>query len=186
MIKSFKKFRLRLLSEEKILVPEVKQALRDWVSSTKDSGILIGGLAYSLYAKPRETSDIDVIYISDDYIPNEVKGFKKTREHSFLHLKTHVEVEVLSPKFLGIPQELFNRVSEHSEISSDGYGVKTASPNGIAALKLFRGELKDLGDIEGLIKAGHNIDLTDWPIPESCWNKVEDVLNKYNIVLRKG
>lgn len=185
MIKSFKKFKLRLLSEEKILVPEVKQALRDWIASTKDTGILIGGLAYSLYAKPRETTDIDVIYISDDQIPNEVKGFKKTRTHSFLHLKTHVEVEVLSPKFLNIPQDLFNKVAETSELSSDGYGVKTASPNGIAALKLFRGELKDLGDIEGLIKAGYNINLTDWPIPKICWDKVESILDKYNLKLKK-
>ncbi len=185
---SFKKFfQLRLLSEERILVPEVNLALKDWIKNSSSSGVLIGGLAYSLYAKPRQTTDIDLIYISDSEIPKEVKGFKRVREHSFVHLKTHCEVEVLSPSFLKVPKELFQRVLETAKENESflGSGMKVASPEGIAALKLFRGSLKDFGDIEGLIESGLKIDLSSWPIPEEKWNKVEELLDQFDLKLRE-
>lgn len=124
--------------------------------------------------------------MTDNDIPTSVVGFKRTRPHSFLHLKTHVEVEVLSPDYLNIPKDLFKKVSETAEITSGSFGIKTASPNGIAALKLFRGSLKDLGDIEGLIEAGNHIDLTDWPIPEECWKKVQPLIKEYKLNLRRN
>lgn len=181
---SFKRF-FRLISEERILVPEVSFALNDWIKNSSSSGVLIGGLAYSLYAKPRQTTDIDLIYISESNIPNEVKGFKKVRDHSFLHLKTHCEVEVLSPSFLNVPHALFEKVIETS-LENDflGKGMKVASPEGLSSLKLFRGSLKDFGDIEGLIESGFKIDLSSWPIPEEKWKRVESLLNQFNLKLR--
>lgn len=141
---------------ESIVVPEITKAIGDWIGSASLPGVLIGGLALSFYAKPRSTMDIDVLYITDRDIPDDIPGFKKVRSHSFQHNSTHVEVEVLSATFLGIPEGLVKKVVETSVESNN---MKIASKSGLIALKLFRGKRQDLADIEQLIETG-GIDLS--------------------------
>lgn len=146
---------------ESIIVPEVTSALKKWIGLSDIPGILIGGLALSFYAKPRYTADIDVLFLSDRDIPDQIPGFKKIRSHSFQHNDTHVEVEVLSPSFLGLPEELVKKVTETAIESG---GMKVASPSGLVALKLFRDSLKDDADIQDLLLTG-KVDLqpfTPW------------------------
>ena len=79
---------------ESVMVPEIVSATRDWFYNNSDA-ILIGGLALSYWAKPRETGDIDVLFQSDAHIPATVAKFNRHRAHAFEHNDTGVEVEVL-------------------------------------------------------------------------------------------
>jgi hypothetical protein len=49
---------------ESAVYPELSIALEDWKRNCND-GILIGGLAYSYYCKPRKTEDIDCLFLSE-------------------------------------------------------------------------------------------------------------------------
>lgn len=55
------------------IVPEVRNALAAWVKA-KGAGILIGGLALSFYIKPRYTEDVDLLFMTDTEVPDEVPG----------------------------------------------------------------------------------------------------------------
>lgn len=143
---------------ESVIAPEVSTAIKDWIGSTDVPGVLIGGLALSFYAKPRYTADVDVLYATDSGIPSYIPGFKKVRPHSFQHNKTHVEVEVLSPEFLGVPDGLVKQVVQTAETSN---GMRIASKAGLVALKLQRAELQDQADIQALLRTG-DVDLTPY------------------------
>ena len=89
------------LSPTEVLQAQNPITLNTLISNeVKVDGIVIGGLLMGLYAKPRTTFDIDILFISETNIPDSVIGFKKIRPHSFEHIKTNVEVEVLSPEYL--------------------------------------------------------------------------------------
>jgi hypothetical protein len=123
--------------------------LNDWKKYSNSDSVLIGGLAYSYYCKPRATQDIDLIFLSFEDIPDSVLGFKRTRKHCFQHNKTHVEVEVLDPEYLDIDYDLVKRVFNESNESD---GVKIASPKGLIVLKLDRYNNRDISDIDDLLK----------------------------------
>lgn len=145
---------------ESIVIPEVIQALNDWKQSTRSNSVLIGGLAASYYTRPRGTTDADFLFMSENDIPNDVRGFKRIRPGAFLHKATHVEVEVVTPQSINITLDLVRKVFE---TAIDVDGIKIASPTGIVALKLQRLKRYDQGDIVALIETG-KVDLTGWPI----------------------
>ena len=132
---------------ESIIPNEVIQALRDWKDNySKDNYVMIGGLALSYYNRPRYTEGVDLIFLSDEEIPNNVYKFRRNRKHSFEHIKTGVEVEVeaLSPSVINKNEDFFKCVFEDS-IESDG--IKIASPVSLIALKLSRFNDSDKSDI---------------------------------------
>ena len=133
---------------ESIVYPEVDQALNDWKDNCDSSYLLIGGLAYSYYCKPRPTQGIDLMFLSNSKVPEYVYGFKRTREHAFQHNKTHVEVEVLDPEYLGMSKKLIEIIFDDA-IESDG--IKVASPKSIIVLKLDRYNNRDQSDIYDLL-----------------------------------
>lgn len=134
---------------ESIVYPEVEQALSDWKNHCDSEYVLIGGLAYSFYGKPRQTQDIDLMFLSFDNIPDYVYGFKRNRNHSFQHNKTHVEVEVLDPEYLKMSNDLIKVIFDEA-IESDG--IKIASPKSLIVLKLDRYNTRDQSDIDDLLK----------------------------------
>jgi len=136
---------------ESVIAPEIVSAIKTWIGSAEVPGVLIGGLALSFYTKPRYTADVDVLYATDSDIPTSIAGFKKIRGHAFQHNQTHVEVEVLSPEFLGVPKGLVNRIVQTAETSN---GMRIASKSGLVALKLQRGDLQDQADIQNLVRSG--------------------------------
>lgn len=138
----------RTLSES-IAVPEVEMALNDWIKNNESDCVLIGGLALSFYMKPRETMDIDVLYLSKNDIPMSMNDFKRTRKSAFQHNRTHVEVELVSPQLINTPVELIQKVFDTSNIIG---GIKIASPSALIALKLGRFNLQDQTDIQNLMK----------------------------------
>lgn len=125
---------------ESVIPKEVLVALDDWKYSNKSECVLIDGLALSYYTKPRYTEDIDLIFLTEDDIPENVYKFRRNRKHSFEHIKTGVEVEVITPLHINKKQSLFENIFETS-IESDG--IKVASPLGLISLKLFRSKVND-------------------------------------------
>lgn len=134
--------------KQSIMVPEVWKALSAFSAGVDaDSCILIGGIAFSYYCKPRATTDLDFLFLSKSKVPMTVDGFKRTRSHAFQHHETHVEVEVLDPEFVNMSQALAKRVAETAHKSD---GVLVASPEALVALKTLRFSRRDQADIEEL------------------------------------
>lgn len=136
--------------KESILDYRVEEVFKEWVMySGVNNCVLIGGVAVSYYLRVRNTNDIDFIFLSEEDIPTNVYKFRKVRKHGFRHIKTHVEVEVLTPETINISQELFEKVYQTANLSD---GVKVASPVGLIALKLNRLSYMDINDIIELTK----------------------------------
>jgi hypothetical protein len=148
---------------ESVAIPEVEAALKDWIRAGVTSGVLIGGIAVGYYARPRGTTDVDVLFMQPEDIPNDINGFKRTRPGAFQHKNTHVEVEVVTPGSINLSPELAQRVFDTAVLSD---GVLVASPTGLVALKLQRMKRYDEGDIVALVETG-KVDLTGWPITQA-------------------
>jgi hypothetical protein len=131
---------------ESIIPNEVILALKDG----KENYIIIGGIiALSYYIKPRYTEDIDLAFLSYDDIPSNVFKFRRNREHSFEHIKTGVEIELLTPEHLNRSYSFFETIFKNSKKSD---GIKIASPESLIALKLRRFNNTDQNDIVELHK----------------------------------
>jgi hypothetical protein len=160
---------------ESAMVPEVAQALTDWIKYSGSPGVLIGGLALSFYVKPRYTQDVDVLFLGDDQIPTHVTGFKRVRAHAFRHHQTHVEVELVTPELVNVSTELCAQVQADAQPHDH---MLVASASGIVAMKLGRALLnkpasyQDRADIMNLIATGQ-VNLDKFTLPE-------DQLNLYN------
>lgn len=173
---------------ESIIPNEVIQALRDWKDNyPKDNYVMIGGLALSYYNRPRYTENVDLIFLSDEEIPNSVYKFRRNRKHSFEHIKTGVEIETLSPIVINKDEEFFKYVFEDS-IESDG--IKIASPVSLIALKLSRFSDSDKSDIIFLykycIENGINIDLDKYKLSDVELKKYEDLDKTPNVSENKS
>jgi hypothetical protein len=141
------------------LVPEVQHALAKWIESKIDApathGVLIGGLAMSFYTRPRATTDVDLLFLSNSDIPGEVAGFKRYRNGAFQEYKTQVDIEVTTPEsFVTLPQSLAQEVINTAVFHG---GIKVASLCGMIALKLCgamtpKRKLKDLADVAALVE----------------------------------
>lgn len=150
------------------IYPEVQVALEAWVALGVRS-VLIGGLAMSLYAKPRMTEDVDVLFLHDSEIPESGVGFKRVSNHSMQENKTHVVVEIVTSKTFPIPQSLVEQVFA-TAVPIDGMMV--ASREGLIALKLHGADepkrrLGDLADVARIVKADTTMqgwNLSPWHI----------------------
>jgi len=188
---------------ESIIPKEVMVALDDWKSSNTSNCVLIGGIALSYYIKPRYTEDIDLIFLTDEDIPTNVYKFRRNRKHSFEHIKTGVEIELITPEHINKDSSLFESVFETS-INSDG--IKVASPLGLIALKLFRSKTNDRDrvDIIELCRYCYEnnieLDITNFELTEeemSIFNEIKNNIDfdsisenkyllEYNSNLRNG
>jgi hypothetical protein len=174
--------RIKLLASsnrlfDRIMIPEVKEALQDWVSNTNSHGILIGALVVGLYSNPRTTTDVDIIFCDDSAIPISVVGFKRIREHAFEHQATGVEVEVLSPEYLKIPESMYNKVEKTASLKE---GILVPSVSAIVALKMMRSLLRDLGDIERILKENptKTFDISEFHVPKEKWQHAKNMLDQ--------
>lgn len=160
---------------ESIAIPEVEEALKDWIKHSK-SGVLIGGAAMGYHGRPRATFDIDLLFFHPSDIPSHVEGFKRTRPGAFQHKPTHVEVEVCSPaSFPALTPELTKKVID-TAIFTDG--MRVATPSAIVALKLQRLKRNDIGDIVQMIETG-KVDLSDFPLSEKNRIDFEEIRTRF-------
>lgn len=161
------------------LVPEVSHALKAWVKQSKGSiapGILIGGLALSFYVRPRETTDVDMLFLTSGAVPEQVPGFKKHRANAFQEHDTHVEIEICTPASIKLPLDLVQKVYKTSVVHD---GLRVASLEALIALKLYgadtkRRELGDLADVVRLLEAHPHVDMVGWPLKPWHVVKLED------------
>jgi hypothetical protein len=130
---------------ESVIPNEVLLTLDDWKRNNNSDYVLIGGLALSYYIKPRYTEDVDLIFLTKNDIPLSVNKFKRNRPSAFNHIKTGVEVELLTPGHINQTTTLFKNIFQ-TAIESDG--IKIASPLGLIALKLFRSKTKEQDRID--------------------------------------
>ena len=153
---------------ESAIYPEVIIALEDWKQYNNSNCVLVGGLALSYYIKPRQTQDIDIIFLTDEDIPTNVYGFKRNKLHSFEHKKTGVEIEILTPKFLNKSEQMFKKTFEDSILSD---GIRVASPKSLIVLKLNRFNSRDKLDILELLEyckyKGIDLDMSDYDLNEN-------------------
>jgi hypothetical protein len=168
---------------ESIIPNEVILALRDWKDNyINNNYVMIGGLAMSYYNRPRYTEDVDLIFLSDNEIPNNVFKFRKNRKHSFEHIKTGVEIETLSPCSINKDEYFFETIFDDC-IETDG--IKIASPVSLIALKLGRFNDTDKSDISFLYKycIEHDIeiDLAKYKLSEIEINNYEKLDKTINI-----
>lgn len=162
---------------ESIIPNEVILTLRDWKDNYSNNNyVMIGGLAMSYYNRPRYTEDVDLIFLSDDEIPNNVLKFRKNRRHSFEHIKTGVEIETLSPYSINKDEYFFKAIFDDC-IETDG--IKIASPVSLIALKLGRFNNTDKSDISFLykycIEQDIEIDLTKYKLSEIELDNFEEL-----------
>jgi hypothetical protein len=160
---------------ESVAIPEVAHALKDWNKSSGGAGLVIGGCATSYHARPRATTDLDVLYLSDKDIPDHVEGFKRTRPGAFQHNHTHVEVEVIHPKSINTDPDIVKAAHDDAHVID---GVKVASPSGIVALKLGRLKHHDIGDIVSMHHTG-KVDLSKYPLDKSLIDKYHHIISNY-------
>lgn len=125
---------------------------------------LIGGLAVGYFSKPRGTMDVDILLSGEEQLQDVVnkftlQGFKHTRKHAVTDKQTGAEVELLTPEFLKISKELVAQVLKDTV---ENQSIKLPTVSALIALKLFRGEHKDLGDIESMLKVNPDVELGDY------------------------
>lgn len=113
----------------------------DYLSSLPIEYLIVGGLARSFYATARNTDDIDILLKSEADVEKFTKltagVLRKVRKHAFTH--GHVEIETLTPEYLGLPADIASYIFEHSEdfSYSGGSAGKVLSPEGLILMKLF-------------------------------------------------
>ena len=167
------------------LVPEVQHAFEVWFHQSglnvKTAGVLIGGLAMSFYRPPRYTEDIDILFLHQSDIPNELPKFKRIRPGAFQENHTQVEIEVVTPvSFQDLPVVVVQKVIDTAVLHN---GVKVASREAMVVLKLYSSfarhrRLKDLADVESLvINQSPSISLNDWHLEPKHSQRLQEVLD---------
>lgn len=124
---------------------------------------LIGGLAAGFFSNPRATEDIDLLIMNEDLEKIAqiliLNGFKRTRVHAVVDRTSGVEVELLTAKFLNIPEEIVGKILKNT---LEQKGTKLAQVEGLVAMKLLGGRYKDLGDIEEILKVQPDLKIDEY------------------------
>lgn len=162
---------------EAALVPEVRGAVERWFKSqpAPQQGVLIGGLALSFYARPRQTMDVDLLFA--DHAPQEVNTtfFKRTRDHAAIDKKDHVELEFVTHKTIGVPKAVTDRVIETAWGGRTPEQPRIASLDSMIVLKLYgadspRRRLQDSADIQAMLENNPRLDVEElirsWSLSE--------------------
>ena len=172
--------------EEAALVPEVRTAALRWASQQEgnERGVLIGGLALAFYARPRQTMDVDVLVksVSDVYVP---QGFTKSRMHAIFDKATQVEIEIVTPAFVGIPGDVADRVMHTAwDLGAAGNHMRVASLDSMIVLKLYGADSQkrrrqDEADIQSMIEHNPRLDveglIRSWSLSEAHAEKLREI-----------
>jgi hypothetical protein len=145
-------------------------ALQEWLRQFGLPSALIGGLAVSLLAKPRMTSDVDCLIYLEEELPRDMlssnkwsiaariqeplKFADKNRVLLLQHTETGVHID-LSIGILPFEKETISRAVPHSSPEGE---LWVASPEDMIIMKAVAGRKTDWPDIESLLKAEPNVD----------------------------
>jgi hypothetical protein len=156
---------------QSIVSDDVREAFKDFVKLVKYKYCAVaGGLAVCKYTEPRATMDIDIITTGAEgatEIKDEVSDkFYKVNLNVLKHKATGIKLELLTPDFIAIPEELID--DSLNTAIYDG-NIKVVDVRHLIALKLndraldkksFKSDM-DRSDIKRLIKTYGVQDLSD-------------------------
>ncbi len=145
---------------------DLQQELYQMSAALDAQGIayaLIGGLAVSLYAKPRATEDIDILILPSD-VERSARalaplGYEVTTEpmtfaggRISIHCLTKLAGEdfVVLDLLLASDAVLADILAQRSQIASDRGTLWVVQPDGLRALKRMRHSPQDQADIAAL------------------------------------
>ena len=144
----------------KRLVPEVFKELIHCLNTSGVKYLLIGGWAFSIYAEPRATKDIDFLVAVDD------ENLKKLHKALLLFGAPPVDMESFKTvddiiKFGSSPNRVdFVKLADGIDINDcferkniidfDGVGVNVISKQDLIKNKRASGRYQDLADLEEL------------------------------------
>jgi hypothetical protein len=99
-------------------------------------------------------------------VPKLVRGFSKTRPHSFEHKIHDVKVEIVTPELLKgrLPKAIVRNVV-HTAVTHSG--MKVASVEALVVMKLYAARARDEGDIAELLKEYPDINVNTWPLRDT-------------------
>ena len=167
---------------ESVVPKEVLMTLDDWKENDGSKCVLIGGLALSYYEKPRYTEDMDLIFLTEEDIPDKVNKFKKYRQHGFEHIKTGVTVELITPSLINKNKSFFEEVFNNAILSD---GIKVASPESLIASKLSKrdSDSKSNSDKSDIINLYNYCYENDIEINLSKYTLGEKELKRYDDII---
>ena len=122
--------------------------------------VLIGELAVSYYAKPRYTTDAELLFAAETDLPVRVTGFTGLDDRSFQHDESKLMIAMLSPASLELDGEQMRKIFATSVKHA---GLFIASPEGLIALQLRRQSYNDLATIAALLLR-RTIDMSAWQL----------------------
>lgn len=180
--------------ERAIFNDTVKKAFIDFVKLNKNKNVvIIGGLSLGAWTRSRNTDDIDILVLSEndiEEIEKEISSkFKRNRPHSFVHRKTGVEIEIITPEVINQDIKLVKEAIKNAKIDEvSGHEIKVVTPKYLIALKLARAILKgnskakiDQGDIMELSKIYGKFDLTDLNLSEEKLELYKSICDELGI-----
>ena len=138
-----------------VVASEVQRTLADAAEHLKGvPWVLIGGLAMGYHDLPRNTQDVDILLAGDIESIREKLApcFKQIRPHSFEHIGTGVELEVLTPGFVSMPEALFADSVATAKMEGN---VPVIDDLHLIGTKIGRGSYQDMADIYALLTQIH-------------------------------
>lgn len=175
-----------------IVDPSVRKSFKEFLKLNKEEFAICGGVAVSVYLKPRTTMDVDILIHGDfEKVLEQIKSrFNKLTSFSVEDKNTGVEIEMLTGRVINTNQSLIDdAIKNANEIDFEGTSVKVISPKYLIALKLGRAiknipgkSSQDVSDIEGLVSNYGKLDLIDLGLPKDqidFYNNICDRVEKY-------
>lgn len=125
---------------------------------------LCGGLVVGLYGRARGTDDIDILIKNESDIEIIIglvgNIFKRHRKHAIIHIRTGVEIELLTSDFINVDSSIVNVAIDNAVIKSVGnINIPVITKEFLVILKLQRANEYDIGDIKNILR-NNTIDLS--------------------------
>ncbi len=174
--------------------------LRSWLEAERVSGVVIGGVAASLLGRPRATRDIDAVVLLDasrwddffsaaerfGFLPRLSNPIEFARENRVLLLKhgpSGIDVDIAFGS-LPFEEEVIRRAST---VTIGGVAISLASPEDIIIMKAVAHRPRDMADIEAILAARPDIDITrvrQWLADFSALLEVPEILDDIEKMLK--
>jgi len=119
-----------------------------------------GGVAVALNGRIRATEDVDILIPSETALERlalqYADKFRQIRPHAFLHRKTGIEMDVLTPELIKVPEII---VESAIGTAISNYGIRVVNKTYLIILKMFSGRRQDYVDVVSLLGDKSNVDI---------------------------
>ena len=157
--------------EQRLPFQPVLHDLARWMRQSGARGVVIGGVAASMWGRPRTTRDVDVtVLLHEDEWPTLLAAGKEcgfepriadalefaaeSRVLLMRHLVTAVDLDLV---LASLPFEQL-MVERAIAVRLNGDSVWLCSPEDLVVMKALAGRPRDIADIEGVLQKNRNLD----------------------------